>query len=53
MSDAKKSFGELSLKGQQKSFKNYLLSAPDMSNLDVSRDTSFMRDVNARQIIQR
>jgi len=34
------------LTGQRKGFKEYLLSAPDMSDLDVSRATSSMRDVS-------
>lgn len=30
--------------GQRKSFKDYLLAAPDMNGLDFSRDASPMRD---------
>jgi len=35
----------LRLTGEQPSFKDFLLDAPDMSELDLERDASPMRDV--------
>ena len=55
MNDAKNSFSELMslapnkgaqrVKQHNKDFKDYLLSPPDKSNLDLGRDKSSMRDV--------